>query len=224
MRSLSLQMFSALFFAVAAASIVAFFYEPFPGRFILKAAPIWLLCWRVGAFAPGERLILAALVFGSLGDIALDLSFLSFAFPLGLGLFLIGNVLYAARFLREFKFRPLRLLLAAAVATYAAGIFWISLPKLGAMFWPVFAYLFAISAMAVAAAFSRKVSDWRLFTGAASFVVSDSLIALNLFYQPIPARALLVLGTYYLAQYLLAAAFFDRRDGAASSAALVDAK
>lgn len=220
MRALSLRAFSALFFVVAAASIVSFFYDPFPGRFLLKAAPIWLLCWRVWAFAPGERLILAALVFGSLGDIALDLSFLSFSFPLGLGLFLVGNVLYAVRFLREFEFGPLRLALAAAVAIYAAGIFWISLPKLGPMFWPVFAYLFAISAMAVAAAFSRKTPDWRLFAGAASFVISDSLIALNLFYQPIPARALLVLGTYYLAQYLLAAAFFDRRD----NAALLEAK
>ncbi len=213
MKSLSVRAFTGLFVAVSIASIVSFFYDPFPGRFALKAAPIWLLCWRVLLFAPGERLIFAALFIGALGDIALDLSFLSFSFPLGLGLFLIGNALYAVRFLREFQFRPLRLALAAAVVVYAASVFWISLPKLGAMFWPVFAYLFAISTMAVAAAFSRTVSDWRLFAGAASFVVSDSLIALNMFYQPIPARALLVLGTYYLAQYLLAAACFDRRDG-----------
>jgi uncharacterized membrane protein YhhN len=59
-----------------------------------------------------------------------------------------------------------------------------------------------ISLMAVLAIFSLVQTPY-LLIGAFLFVISDSLIAVNKFVIPLPWQHLLVMLTYYLAQYYL---------------------
>ena len=70
----------------------------------------------------------------------------------------------------------------------------------GALIAPVAVYLVAILTMAVLAA---NVGVPAAATGAALFVVSDTLLALNRFVRPIPHGDVAVHVTYHLAQMLL---------------------
>jgi uncharacterized membrane protein YhhN len=46
-------------------------------------------------------------------------------------------------------------------------------------------------------------SFWQVFIGAFIFMISDAMIALNMFYKPFPESGVLVMGTYMIAQLLL---------------------
>ena len=72
---------------------------------------------------------------------------------------------------------------------------------------PVIVYLLAIAVMVITTLFRRgKVparSFWWVFGGAVLFMISDSLIAIEKFYGPIPLREWWVMSTYLAAQYLI---------------------
>ena len=81
-------------------------------------------------------------------------------------------------------------------------------PDLGDMKSPVLAYMIIILIMAW-----QALGQWRqtgeirallAFLGAILFVISDLALAVNRFATPIDMAALLVLGTYYPAQWLIA--------------------
>ncbi|HQD15511.1 MAG TPA: lysoplasmalogenase, partial [Ottowia sp.] len=74
---------------------------------------------------------------------------------------------------------------------------------------PVALYVLAIGLM-VAQAVGRatRLRDgpaWRVALGAGLFMLSDSLLATNRFVQPLPLAPLWVLGSYFIAQILIAA-------------------
>jgi uncharacterized membrane protein YhhN len=48
-----------------------------------------------------------------------------------------------------------------------------------------------------------KPASIYLFTGAISFVLSDSILAFNKFYQPVPLSGFLIMATYLYAQWAL---------------------
>jgi uncharacterized membrane protein YhhN len=169
-----------------------------PGRRTLAAAP-----------APSARyrgLIAAGLLCSLAGDVLL--LWPEALFVAGLAAFLVAHLCYFTAFVDEGGDRPrLKLLvplLVVAVAVLAA--IW---GGLGSLRVPVVIYVAIIVAMWWAA-----ITRWRTMgsrsaalaaAGATAFVVSDGLLALNRFREPLPAAALLVLGPYYLAQFLLAA-------------------
>ena len=71
----------------------------------------------------------------------------------------------------------------------------------------VFVYMLAIVGMS-AMALNRyktvnKASFIQVFGGSVLFVISDSFIALDKFFTPIPNDRLLVMSTYIAAQYLI---------------------
>jgi uncharacterized membrane protein YhhN len=49
----------------------------------------------------------------------------------------------------------------------------------------------------------EKPGNKYVFVGAISFVVSDSLLAINKFYEPIERSSFLIMLTYLVAQYLI---------------------
>ena len=173
-----------------------------------------LLGWlRSAPTGPYRRWISIGLVFSLAGDVLLEWSPELFVF--GLGAFLLGHLAYLVGYLGDSKrFAPVALLLAligggSMFATlYSAG--------LGGLLIPVALYALVISAMlwralarTLATGISRR-SAWLAALGAALFVVSDSLIGINRFVSPFPEARYLIILTYWLGQWGIAASAMYR--------------
>jgi len=90
---------------------------------------------------------------------------------------------------------------------YALITFYFLKNGLGNMLLPVIIYMLIILSMA-ATAWLRKgmvsnISYALVFIGALLFIISDSTLALNKFYQAIPQSHLIIMSTYALAQYFI---------------------
>lgn len=159
--------------------------------------------------------IIGALLFSWLGDVLLIFQGRdSIFFLLGLSAFLLAHICYIIFFhktrLREkIPFHPW--LLGIVIIYYAALISWLS-PRLGDMKWPVYIYGIVISTMLMLALHMYRIKDRNpkatgtgllLIAGAVLFVVSDSVLAINKFYQSFEAAPVLIMLTYGLAQWLL---------------------
>jgi uncharacterized membrane protein YhhN len=153
-----------------------------------------------------------ALVCSLAGDVLLMLP--KDLFVPGLSAFLAGHVLYVIGLLQPpspagsppFAFSATGLAVAAVVVAVAAAVpasrIFGSLARDGHrdLVAPVAVYLVAIGTMAVLAA---NVGVPAALVGAALFVVSDTVLALNRFVRPIPHGDVAVHVTYHLAQGLL---------------------
>lgn len=168
-----------------------------------KLLPIlWLVLWAVTAL--GVRSLLPwALLLGGCGDVLLALNL----FVPGLAAFLLGHLVYSLLWIRSgaamrwWACVPTLLLMAAA--------FTLIIPNAGGMLLPVALYLFFIALMALLAARSRLVNGYGLL-GVYSFLLSDFLLAWNLYRAPIEYSVLLVMTTYYLAQGFICLSVLQR--------------
>lgn len=159
---------------------------------------------------PLKKWVLLALGFSMGGDVLLMFQDrMPEFFLFGLSSFLLAHIFYI------FFFHQLRVsegirgkaLWLIPVAIYYAGLMvWLS-PRLGEMATPVRIYGLVISFMLVMALhmlYLRKKEAGRLMLyGALLFVASDTLLAINKFYMPVPLAATLVMGTYGMAQFLI---------------------
>ena len=176
-----------------------------PWLIALKPLPILLLAlvaWRrlSGIWRPAMTM---ALVFSAIGDVLLALRIEGFdSFVPGLGAFLVGQLMYAALFWSERRITRQRLVLAGGYLLVACALAALVLPRTCDLMVPVAFYLLAISAMATGAAINATPLPW-LFVGALTFVLSDSLIALNKFVIAFPGASVAIMLTYYLAQWLI---------------------
>ena len=95
------------------------------------------------------------------------------------------------------------------VATLAYFCFMLTLlfPKLGDLKIPVSIYAFAVSLMlatAVKGYFSwQKPMNSLILIGALFFVISDSFLAIDKFYNPIISANFIIMFTYIVAQYFI---------------------
>jgi len=87
------------------------------------------------------------------------------------------------------------------------GLVTVLFPHLGNLQIPVMVYALVITLMSLQALFrygyTSKPSFILVFCGAISFMISDSLLAINKFMQPLPLSGLAIMLTYLLAQYLI---------------------
>lgn len=154
------------------------------------------------------RIVLAALAFSWLGDVLLEVS--RFAdgdgwFLAGLGGFLVAQVLYIVAFTPVVRAAtpPRPPLWALAYVAYGAALVAFMAPDLGEFLVPVAVYAVAICTMGIVAS---GVNRWTA-TGAAAFVLSDTLIALDRFTDLLDwsegIGRVAVITTYTLAQGLL---------------------
>jgi uncharacterized membrane protein YhhN len=157
-----------------------------------------------------SRWVLAALFFSWAGDVLLMFQEKdSLFFMLGLSAFLLAHVFYIVFFLsiknrEQVKFRPLLLVI---VAVYYAGLIYLLYPKLANMRIPVMVYGVVISAMFMLAMHmlhikNKKAGQWMMM-GALLFVASDSVLAVNKFYQPFDGAGIIIMLTYGLAQLFI---------------------
>ena len=87
------------------------------------------------------------------------------------------------------------------------GIFYILKDGLGDLLIPVIVYMSAILLMALTAFLRQgsvtKISYIFVFIGALFFIISDSLLALNKFYKPLPLANISIMLTYAMAQLFI---------------------
>ena len=182
----------------------------YAGHFLVKALPILLLAgWAFTQLAgPTRWWVVLALLFCASGDIALGLDNKRY-FVGGLGLFLVGHLLYAGALLPTATLRPLALLGIFLLFRPSYRLVRLLYPKLGSLRTPVLIYAAVIFTMTNAAILQEPIS-LLLAVGAASFMVSDACIAIDKFLQPLPRRNFIVMSTYYVAQLLLVLGFLLR--------------
>jgi len=129
-------------------------------------------------------------------------------FLAGLACFFVAHICYLAAFAGPYGLpnSPLVLLCFAAYGICLLRRLW---PRLGRYRMPVAVYTCVLLLMAVAAhqqlMRASSLRAWLAFTGALLFVLSDSVLALDRFEVGAKRRQLLVLSTYFLAQWLIAA-------------------
>lgn len=160
--------------------------------------------------SPLKRYIITALFFSWIGDVLLLFQAGQPTFFIGgLIAFLIAHIFYIIFFYRiwitqQLKIKPVLLLL---VVIFYAGLISFLLPHLNAMLIPVLVYGFVISTMLWFALhmylLRYKVAAAHFISGAMLFVISDSVLAINKFYQPFSAASFIIMLTYALAQWQL---------------------
>ena len=149
-------------------------------------------------------LLVAALALCLAGDVFL--MFPGFFIP-GLVSFLVGHLCYLALFKQGVRWFPDVRALAAPLLIGAA-MYAILFPHLGLVLKiAVAAYTLVIALMSAQAIGRATVlrdpaSVW-VACGAGFFMLSDSLLAINRFAQPLPMAQFWVLSTYYIAQALI---------------------
>ena len=157
------------------------------------------------------RLVAFGLLLSLVGDVFLMLP--SDRFVAGLTAFLLAHLCYIAAFTRDGGFsaggstgRPL-----FALGAIVLALLW---PFLGPLRVPVLAYMLVIVVMAWQALERSRQSAhdgaWWAAVGAVTFVASDAALALARFRGDFAGSRVVVLGTYYLAQWLIATSVLVR--------------
>jgi uncharacterized membrane protein YhhN len=152
-----------------------------------------------------KAFILAGLVFSLTGDVFLMLP--EKWFQAGLGSFLAAHALYILAFRPE-RGGGLSAPVLLPFLLYALLFFRMLAPGLGKLKLPVLVYTAAITAMAWLAGcryvYLGGTRPLLAFIGAVLFLVSDSVLAYDRFAKKIGPAQLIVLGTYFPAQLLIA--------------------
>lgn len=157
-----------------------------------------------------KKWIIAALAFSWLGDVLLMFQQgRPVFFLLGLSAFLIAHLFYIFFFhrVRVNEQVKSRWWLPAVVVVYYAVLIAVLYPKLGDMKVPVPVYGIVISFMLLLALHMLFIKNSKagqlMMAGAVLFILSDSVLAINKFYQPFEAAGLAVMLTYGIAQLLI---------------------
>lgn len=175
-------------------------------HWMLKIFPIILLGIEVSkneTFKQGGAL-LGAIAASMTGDMLLHFDF----FVLGLSAFLIAQIQYAFIFYQYRNTEKGRTGLTLMLTIYLVGMTVLLYPYLDDMMIPVLAYLVVISIMGFFAIGSILPLKWAVL-GALFFILSDSLIAINKFIYAVPFERVLVMSTYYAAQWMLIKGFLE---------------
>ncbi len=159
--------------------------------------------------------VLLGLTFSLGGDIALMFQDNKKAFRVGLALFLLAHIVYAAVFTIIGEFSGLSAVSAVVAMALGLVIYKIMQPNLGTMKGPVIAYILIISVMLVQAVSVCKNADiadsqaGMIIAGALLFYISDVILAANRFWRPFRYHRI-SLAFYYSGQLLIAlsAAYF----------------
>ncbi len=157
-----------------------------------------------------HKWITAALLFSLLGDTLLMFDEKNaIFFLLGLSAFLLAHIFYIIffhllRIKENVKNNPW---LLEIVAIYYVALISLLSPYLLAMRIPVLVYGIVISFMFMLAMHllfikNKSAGIW-MMTGALLFVISDSILAINKFYQPFEVAGVLIMLTYGLAQLFI---------------------
>jgi uncharacterized membrane protein YhhN len=189
---------------------------PKPLSTLIKAIPAGLAATFVFLLRPSDALFYFLIILGLflclLGDICMEIGLLP-----GLGLFALAQIDFTVTFLLQSLVFSITmeamLLLSLVIAIVAVYVILLlrylrsSEPGLGKFRIPIIFYAFVISIMLCLSVLLWITSGILLgivvVCGATIFVISDSMIGITEFHHKMAKEAIKVLGSYYLAIFLL---------------------
>lgn len=168
----------------------------------------------------GKTLLMTGLFFSWAGDVLLMFeSKHALFFIFGLVCFLITHIFYISYFLK-IKSNNISLLkkypvLILLVIGYGVSLVWLLYPHLADLKLPVMAYATIICTMLLCSLHvffkvNKQAATYYL-AGAAFFVLSDSLLAINKFYQPFAYAGAFIMITYCAAQYFIVRGYIEQK-------------
>lgn len=203
-----------LFFAFAVLEIVSQIFNLSNLHFVTKPMLVIFLAafYRQSVPSVNGRFFLA-LIFCWLGDVFLLFDRVNeIFFMAGLGSFLLAHLIliftYRILVTPEDNFKGTqRIRLSFPIILVGSGLVVVLYPRLGELQIPVIIYALALTLMVLQSIFrlgrTNAKSFWLVFLGAVFFMLSDSLLAINKFYQPISFAGVWVMTTYIAAIYLI---------------------
>ena len=181
---------------------------------LVKPMPVLALLGWLHDAPPSEyrRWISLGLIFSLVGDVLL--AWPQDLFVFGLGAFLVAHLAYLKAYLSDSRrLAVLPLIIALSTGAVLLGI--LIAHGLGPLLIPVIIYGLAISAM-LWRALARigtdvpKRSALLAAAGAMAFVFSDSVIGINRFVMPFHAAPYVIILSYWLGQWGIAASAFPQ--------------
>lgn len=214
---------SIFYFVIGALFIVAHYCQLTDAAFVTKVLimpPLMVIFILNLKFASNRlhKYMFAGLFFSWIGDVLLEVpGGGEVMFMAGLGGFLVSLVLYSVVFFATRggnKVFGNRIYLMIPVLLYGLAMGLYLYDHLGEMRLPVIVYETAMISM-LAGAVSRigkvnRTSYFMVLTGAILFIISDSVLALNKFVQPVTLSTLIIMGTYIAAQWLIATGYIKQ--------------
>jgi len=210
------KLFLIIFIIVTTVELVAVIANwKFISLFSKPMIMLSLVGYYLAAMPHRSPVMIRAMFFCWAGDVLLmfvdqDEAF----FMMGLLAFLIGHILYIIAYRQHQSGDPEKGLMATQKIRYSfpiilagTGLVVILFPTLGGLRIPVLIYAIVIMIMTMTALFrygrTNTQSFWLVFGGAVLFMLSDSLLAMNKFYSPIPFSGFLIMLTYSAAQFVI---------------------
>lgn len=185
-----------------------------PRRVVYVCKPLTTTLILLLALVTGgdDRIYTALIVVGLACSLAGDIFLMlpQDRFIAGLISFLMAHLAYLAAFVlaADRPWSGTSVLPLIPLLGYGFAVLVILRPHLGPLMVPVLAYMIVILLMAWRAIeYARQYptpGPLAAALGALFFVVSDSILAINRFARPFRAAQALVLGTYFVAQWLIA--------------------
>ncbi len=176
---------------------------------------LFLIGYYVSSASRRSTIFILALIFCSLGDTVLLFESVGEAVMVyGLLTFLIAHGLFIFAFRRHCFAKPTselanpqKMRIAFPVILAGTGLCVVLYPGLGGLKIPVMIYALVLTGMVVSAVFrlglTNNKSFWLVFSGAALFMTSDSILAINKFLNPLAHAPLWIMVTYCVAQFLI---------------------
>ncbi len=169
-------------------------------RFFTKPLLLPIIIWFYFTYSQQNvfrinQWFLSGLILSFLGDVFL---LFEWGFMPGLGSFLLAHICYIVYFFKIKKKNAWSWL--PFVLLYLGSFIYYLYPYLNEMKIPVVIYAITIVTMLY---FSISTSSLLLILGAVLFVISDSVLAINMFVQHSTEKDLIVMITYVLAQLIL---------------------
>ena len=205
-----------VYFLVLAADLFFVYTDNETLRYIIKPLLMPLLIFlfislTASFTSPLKKWIILALLFSWTGDVLLMFeSTNSNFFIFGLVAFLIAHIFYILFYesiIRKEGLRKNYWWFIPVIIYYIALIYILS-PNLGDMTWPVRIYGIVICYMLIQALQAGRIKDLGAATsmigGAVLFISSDSILAINKFYEPFNYAGIAIMLTYGIAQLLIA--------------------
>ena len=203
-----LNKFTWVFAALSASYLIAQSFDGYLLQPAHKALPILLLAGLVIMTKGINRvLVTAALLFSATGDVLLALP-LEKSFEFGLTAFACAQLTYFIYFISKTHWQKWKQLPLIGIVVLFVAVSFVVLPASGDLVWHVLFYSGTLMLMTCSALLSVKGIKTQ-FYGALTFVVSDSLIAINKFVVTLPYEGLMIMFTYYLAQFLIIKGIID---------------
>ncbi|WP_299434684.1 lysoplasmalogenase [uncultured Aquimarina sp.] len=164
-----------------------------------------------------RRYMLLAIIFSLIGDVFLLFDKMhSLFFIGGLASFLMAHIFYVLVFAKKRNKKRKGTVFLIFTLVYGAVLFCVIQEGLAALLMPVAVYMIIILTMSNMA-YLRKgmvphISYGLVFIGSLFFMLSDSLLAINMFHTSLFLGNILIMSTYAIAQFLIVYGVLNQED------------